>query len=384
MQYGWTQEQEAIRDTARQFARNKLLPGYQARDRGGRIDRDLLREMGELGLIGASVGEEFGGAGLDYVTQGIIAHELAYGDHSMSYPAMVGPALSDIIVRNAAPAQARSWVPRICRGEVLPGLGLTEPGHGSDAAHIVLRAVRDGNEYVLNGEKTSISYSDQCDVIILFARTDPEQAGARGVSTFIVPMDLPGISATAFNDLGTRAVGRGSVFFEDVRISQDCRVGPEGKGFSQVMVGFDFTRALIGLQCLGTAQASVDETWEYVQERKAFGSPIVRFEGVSFPLAEAETKLEAARMLCYKTLWLRTHNRPHTAEAAMCKWWPPKLAFDVIKDCLLLHGHGGYSDDFPHQQRLRDVLGLQIGDGTAQIMKLIVAREKGGRIAVPY
>jgi cyclohexanecarboxyl-CoA dehydrogenase len=136
--------------------------------------------------------------------------------------------------------------------------------------------------------------------------------------------------------------------------------------------------------CLAPAQASVEETWQYVQERKAFGSPIVRFEGVSFPLAEAETLLEAARQLCYKALWLRDQNRPHTAEAAMCKWWAPVVAFDVIKDCLLLHGHAGYSDDFPHQQRLRDVLGLQIGDGTAQIMKLIIAREKVGRIAVPY
>jgi cyclohexanecarboxyl-CoA dehydrogenase len=161
-------------------------------------------------------------------------------------------------------------------------------------------------------------------------------------------------------------------------------LGAEGKGFSQVMRGFDFSRALIGLQCLAPAAASLAETWSYVVERKAFGSPLAKFEGVTFPLAEGETLLEAATLLCYKTLWLRDRGEPHTAQAAMCKWWAPKVAFDVIQECLLLHGHAGYSTDFPHQQRLRDVLGLQIGDGTAQIMKMIIAREKVGRVAVPY
>ena len=150
------------------------------------------------------------------------------------------------------------------------------------------------------------------------------------------------------------------------------------------MGGFDFSRALIGLQCLAPAAASLAETWPYIVERKAFGSPLAKFEGVTFPLAEAETLLEAARLLCYKTLWLRDQDKPHTAEAAMCKWWGPKLAFEIIQSCLLSHGHAGYSTDSPHQQRMRDVLGLQIGAGTAQIMKMIIAREKVGRVAVPY
>ena len=384
MDFGLSAEQEAIRDTARQFAKTRLLPAYQTLDQTGALDRAVIREMGELGLIAATVAEALGGAGLDYLTQGLITEEVAYGDHSVSYVPLLSTLGADIIMGNGTPELQREWLPRICSGELLAGLGLTEPGHGSDAAHIVLRARRDGDEYVLNGEKTSISLSDQADVIILFARTDPADPGAHGVSAFVVPMDLPGVSRTHFDDVGTRGVGRGSIFFEDARIPARYRLGEEGRGFTQVMQGFDFSRAVIGLQCLGTAQASVDETWQYVQERMAFGSPIVRFEGVSFPLAEAETLLEAARQLCYKTLWLRDQGRRHTAEAAMCKWWAPKLAFDVIKDCLLLHGHGGYSDDFPHQQRLRDVLGLQIGDGTAQIMKLIIARERVGRIAVPY
>ena len=150
------------------------------------------------------------------------------------------------------------------------------------------------------------------------------------------------------------------------------------------MQGFDYSRALIGLQCVAAAQASLNEAWEYSREREAFGAPIAQYQGVSFPLAEAETYLTMARQLCYHTLDLRDRNLPHTAEAAMCKWYAPKTACEVIHQCLLTHGHYGYVLGSPHQQRYRDVLGLQIGDGTAQIMKLIIAREKLGRVAVQY
>ena len=172
------------------------------------------------------------------------------------------------------------------------------------------------------------------------------------------------------------------MFFDDVRVEETALIGVEGAGFRQVMGGFDYSRALIGLMVLAAARASLDESWAYIQERQAFGKPLAAYQGVTFPLAEAETMLEAARLLCYKTLWLRDQGRPHTAEAAMVKWWAPKLAFDVIHQCLLAHGHSGYSKDMAHQQRLRDVLGLQIGDGTAQIQKMVIARERVGRVAL--
>ena len=197
-------------------------------------------------------------------------------------------------------------------------------------------------------------------------------------------MDLSGVSVTTFDDVGSKIVGRSSVFFDDVKVPISRRLGEEGQGFRQIMHGFDYSRAIIGLQCLGPAQASLDETWDYVTEREAFGMPIAKFQGVTEPLAEAATQIAAARLLCYKTLWLRDQNLPHTSEAAMCKWWAPKLAFDIIHRCLLTHGHYGYSTDTPHQQRMRDVMGLQIGDGTEQIMKMIISRERIGRIAVPY
>jgi cyclohexanecarboxyl-CoA dehydrogenase len=169
--------------------------------------------------------------------------------------------------------------------------------------------------------------------------------------------------------MGTKAVGRGLVHLRGVRIPGDHLLGAEGKGFTQVMQGFDFSRALIGLQCIGTAQQSVDETWQYVSTREAFDRPLSTNQGVAFPLAEAETQLAAARLLCLRTLWLKDTGQPHTT--------------DVVGQCLLLHGQFGYRTDLPLEQRLRDVLGLQIGDGTAQIMKLIISRQKLGRELAP-
>lgn len=271
-------------------------------------------------------------------------------------------------------------------GEAIPAIALTEPGSGSDAASLTVRAIRDGDTYILDGEKNSVTFATQAQFAIVWARTGTPASGARGgISAFLVPMDVPGISATEFDDLGGRCAGRGAVFFDNVVVPADHLIGGQNKGFVQVMQGFDYSRALIGLQCLAVARQSLDETWKSTSERTSFGRPLIANQGVSFPLAEAETQLEACRLLCLKkTLWLKDNGLQHTAEAAMCKWWGPKLAFEIVQTCLLLHGHGGWSEEMPFAQRLRDVLGLQIGgDGTAQIMKLVIARQKkAGRDAV--
>ena len=243
----------------------------------------------------------------------------------------------------------------------------------------MLAARRDGNNYILKGEKSSISMADQADACVLFARTGKPEDGARGVSAFLVPMNTLGITTQRYRDLGSHAIGRCSIFFDDVAVPVENRLAAEGAGFVQVMQGFDFSRALIGLQVIGAAQASLDETWAYTQERQAFGAPIANNQGVTFPLAEAETMLAAIRQLCLHTLRLRDAGLPHTSEAAMCKWLGPKTAVEVIHQCLITNGHYGWSMDLPHQQRLRDVMGLEIGDGTAQIMKMIIARQKIGR-----
>ncbi len=375
------EDQLALQEAARRFSRERLLPHYQQRERDGKMDRKLLREMGELGLLGADVASEYGGLGVDGVTTGMIVEELAYGDFNIAAVILVMSLCGAIIARNASPAVAAEWLPKIPQGNAILALSITEPHCGSDAGALQLKARLDGDTYVLNGEKTSTTYCDSADAFIVFARTGTVESGARGVTAFLVPSNTPGLQVNCFDDLGSHCSGRGSVFFDDVRIPADHRIGDENKGFTQVMAGFDYSRALIALQCLGAAQASLDEAWAYVKEREAFGGPIARFQGVSFPLVEGETLVAAARQLSYHALALRDAGQPHTVEAAQVKWLAPKTAFDVTHQCALTLGHYGWSMDLPHQQRMRDVMGLEIGDGTAGIMKLIVARARAGREA---
>ena len=384
MDFDFTAEQQAIKDTADRFARDKLAPSYAARERARCIDRALVHEMGALGLIAPELPADLGGLGTDGVTAGIVVESVSAADLNVGYVCVLGSLVGMVLAGHARREVAQRLVPEISEGRQIVALGLTEPRGGSDASGLALSARRDGTGYVLNGEKTSISLVTQADSILVFARTGQPEQRARGVSAFLVPLAAKGISRTALDDIGSAAVGRGSVFFDDVRVDAEALVGGEGAGFYQVMNGFDYSRALIGLQVLAPAQASLEETWKYATERQAFGQPIARFQGVTEPLAEAETLLKAARLLCYNTLWLRDKGRPHTAEAAMCKWWAPKTAFEVAHRCLLTHGHYGYTRDLPHQQRMRDILGLMIGDGTEQIQKMIIARERIGRVAVPY
>lgn len=372
----------ALGEHARRFAQGRVAPGFQARDKTRVLDRDLMLEMGQMGFIAPELPEQYGGQGMGCLAAGVIHEEIARADLSLSYINLLASLNGQILAHHAAPEIAKPWLERLTQGRALLAIALTEPRGGSDAANLRLRMERVGDHYVLNGEKTSISAADQADAAVVFARTGSVEDGARGVSAVLVPMDLPGITRNRFDCHGQRAIGRGSIFFENVRVPVDHLLGDEGKGFVQVMQGFDFSRALIGLQVLAVAKVSLEETWEYAAQREAFGKPLSAFQGVSHPLAEYETQVEAARLLCLQTLWLKDRGLPHTAEAAMCKWWGPKLSYDVVHQCLLSFGHGGY-DRGPLEQRLRDVLGFQIGDGTAQIMKTIIARTHAGRDAVP-
>lgn len=374
-QFALSEDQIAFRETAARFAADVLAPGYKAREKSATVPLALRRQMGELGLIGVEFPEAYGGLGVDHVTAGVVLEAIAEGDFNVGYVQLLSSLCGAILARHAAPEIAADLLPKVVSGETLSCIALTEPQGGSDAASLRLKAVRDGDDWLLTGEKTSISMADQADWAVVFARTGTVESRAHGISAFLVDMKAPGITTTRFDDLGQLAIGRGSIFFDGVRVPATHMLGREGSGFVQVMQGFDFSRALIGLQCLSVARVSLAETWRYVQERKAFGKPLSDNQGVTFPLAEAETMVEAARLLCFKTLAAKDAGLPHTKEAAMCKWWPPKLAFEVVQTCLLLHGHAGWSVDLPFEQRLRDVLGLQIGDGTAQIMKLIIARE---------
>ena len=371
----FTDEQQSFRETALRFATDVLAPNSRAYATSGSVPLDVRRQMGELGLIGMELPERLGGLGVSYSTSGVVTEAIAEGDLSTSYIQLLASLCGTIIAEHARNDLAGEILPAVCRGETTIALALTEPRGGSDAATLRLRAARVGDHYVLDGEKTSISMADQADYAIVFARTGSDADRAHGISAFLVDLRAEGISRTRFTDLGQHAIGRGSLFFDKVVVPATQRLGEEGAGFVQVMQGFDFSRALIGLQCLSLARVSLAETWRYVAEREAFGKPLSANQGVTFPLAEAETHVEAARLLCYRTLALKDAHAPHTREAAMCKWLGPKVGFDVLQQCLLLHGHSGWSVELPFEQRLRDVLGFQIGDGTAQIMKMIIARE---------
>lgn len=375
MNFAFSDEQNAIRESVARFSAEVLAPGYRKRDKEGRVERETIQQMGEMGFLGGELPAEFGGSDLDCMTSGIIIEEMAKGDFNVAYIPLLTSLNGQIIASHASPDLAREWLGEITAGRKVACIALTEPQGGSDAANLRLKAERRGDAFVLNGEKTSISMADQADVAVVFARTGTVEQRASGISAFLVPMDLPGITTTRFEDAGQRAIGRGSIFFDNVEVPAANMLGDEGKGFKQVMQGFDYSRALIGLQCLALAQVSLDETWQWLTERQAFGQPLAAFQGLTHPLAEYQTYVHAARLQCFNSLWLKDNGLPHSTEAAMNKWWGPKLSFDVINQCLLAHGHTGYGEDLPFGQRSRDVLGLQIGDGTAQIMKKIITRE---------
>lgn len=375
MNFAFTEQQEAIRATIARFASERLAPRYRQREQAACIEREIVAELGQMGCLGGELPEALGGSGLDCVTTGVIVEEIAKGDFNVGYLPLLASLNGQIIAHHAQPELAQEWLSGITAGRKICCIALTEPHGGSDAANLKLKATRDGDSFLLKGEKTSISMADQADVAVVFARTGTQEQRASGISAFLVPMESPGISTSRFEDPGQRAIGRGSIFFDNVRVPADHMLGIEGQGFKQVMQGFDYSRALIGLQCLAVAQQSLDETWQWLTQREAFGQPLAAFQGLTHPLAEYQTYVQAARLQCYYALWLKDNQRPHTAEAAMNKWWGPKLAFDVIKQCMLAHGHTGWGEDLPFSQRMRDVLGLQIGDGTAQIMKNIIARQ---------
>ncbi|ENW90952.1 MULTISPECIES: cyclohexanecarboxyl-CoA dehydrogenase [Acinetobacter] len=377
-----TEELAFLAETVEKFAQKYIAPGFLARDQSRVFDRDLVKKMGEMGFIAPELPEQYGGQGMGRLAAGIIHEAVAKADLSFSYINLLASLNGQILAEHGQPEVVEPWLRKLTAGEAIFSIALTEPRGGSDAANLRLKIEREGDEYVINGEKTSISAADQADASVVFGRTGSVEDGAHGVTALLVPMDLPGISTTRFDCHGQRAIGRGSIFFDNVRVPVNHRLGDENKGFVQVMQGFDFSRALIGLQVLAVARVSLDEAWEYAAQREAFGQPLTAFQGISHPLAEYETQVEAARLLCLQTLWLKDNHLPHTSEAGMCKWWGPKLAYDVIHQCLLTFGHAGY-DRGVMEQRMRDVLGFQIGDGTAQIMKTIIARKKAGRKAVP-
>ena len=384
MDFEFTEDQQAFQDAVRTFSRKELAEGYLERAAKPEFPWEIHQRVAQLGVLSLLAGPEYGGEEIpDYMLTGIAMEELAYADFNVSN-CVLPPLIITSILREFASAEMQAeWMPGLVSGEKMVALGLTEPGSGSDAAGMRTTATRTDFGWRLRGEKTSVTAIPFATGAVIFAKTDPDR-GAKGVSAFMVPLDSPGVSLGPIRDFGWLPVGRGSISLDDVEIPYESLIGGEGEGFRTVMNNFDFTRPLLALTGIASAQASLDETVDYVKQRGAFGSTLSRFEGISFPLAEHSTYLDAARMICYRTLWKRNKGLPHTADAARSKWWGPLVASQAINDCLLIHGHYGYSTEYPHTQRLRDALAVQIADGTAQIQKIVIARELFGREFVPY
>jgi cyclohexanecarboxyl-CoA dehydrogenase len=373
LSFAFTDEQEQFRQAISDFARKRVAPGYMARARRSSYPMDLHAEMASLGVLGIGLPEQFGGTGdEDPVTLGIACEEIGAADVNLAAAPVTVGLTGAQLARGGTPAAQKRWLPGMIDGTELLAFGLTEPEAGSDAASIATTAVPVAGGWRISGEKNSVSHLHAAAATLVYARV-PGSTRSAGVSAFVVETDRPGVSVGSFTDMGQLPIGRGTLHLDEVFVPAENLVGAEGRGFATVMSHFDYSRAAIGLQCLGAARASLTETYAYVRERQAFGKPIAAFQGVSLPLAEHATLVDAARWACYRTLWLRQAGLPHTAEAAMCKWWAPVVAKDAIEACLLTHGHYGWSDELPFQQRFRDVFGYQIGDGTAQIQKQIIA-----------
>ncbi|MEM3670381.1 MAG: acyl-CoA dehydrogenase family protein [Thermoprotei archaeon] len=385
LNFSFTRDQEIFRESVREFGKREITKERIRRwDRDAKFDRELYTALAEQGLAGINLPAEYGGQGADSVTTGIAVEELAKLDFTVANLLIIDNILSGGILAAYARQKIKEQVlPPVCKGESHLGIALTEPHAGSDAANIKTVAKKEGDHYVLNGEKASISMIGVASYFTLFAKTNAA-AGSHGVSAFLLPIDAEGVSTYEFDDLGYRPLRRGGIILNNVRLPEENLVGEENQGFKIVMRQFDFSKTLLALACVGTALAALDDARSYAEERTAFGSPILKFEAVQFRLVEHYTTLEAARLLCYRTLWLRDQGLPYTREAAMCKWWIPKISFEAVHDALITMGNPAYTTEHLQEKRLRDVLGIEIGDGTADIQKIVVAREQFGREFVPY
>ncbi len=383
MDFDFSKEQKLIQKEVRRFAQEELAPRYSQWDREIKYPRELVKKMGELGYIGVSVSQELGGLGESYLTEGIVCEELSRGDCSLPMSTQVAGHLCAGLLEQGSSEVQKKFLDPFLAGEQICAFCLTEPGSGTDAGALQTSAERKGDAYVLNGEKSGITAIMDADFALVFARTAPGH-DARGVSCFVVPCKLPGVSMQAYEDLGCNAIVRGSLFLQNVEIPESYRIGEEGKGFRLAMRGFDISRIFLCLEAIAPALVSLQETMAHVKGRIAFGRPLASFEGVSFPIIEHFSLLEAVRLLCYKALWLRDQGQSSTKEAGMVKWMAPRFSTNAIRDCITLHGHYGYTREYPLEQRLRDVLAIEIADGTSQVSKLVVQRELMGREFLPY
>jgi isovaleryl-CoA dehydrogenase len=364
------------RDTVLDFARRELGPIAAEIDRDDRFPPDIFRRLGDLGILGVTVPEEYGGAGADLLTGVLAIEQLARVSPAvaLSYGAHANLCVHNLY-RNGTEDQRRTYLPPLCSGEWVGALAITEPDAGSDAMGITTRAVRDGDDYILNGRKLFITNGPIADVIIVYAKTDPD-AGSHGITAFIVEKGFPGFSVSrSLEKMGHRGSPTGELVFDDCRVPSRNILGRENEGVAVLMSGLDLERVFLAGEPVGIAEEALALSVRYSRERKQFGEPIGNFQMVQARLADMYTTTEAARWLVYRTAGVAEKGQPVHKEAAAAILFAAEVATKVCLDAVQVHGGYGYTLDAPVQMLLRDAKLLEIGAGTSEIRRLIIARE---------
>ena len=371
-------EQQMISDSVRAFASERLAP-YAARwDRDSTFPREQLAEMAQMGLLGVTVPEQWGGAGLDYVSLAVALEEIAAGDGATSTIVSVQALVCNIFSGYASDAQKERYLKPLARGDMLGCFCLTEPHVGSDAGAIKTRAERVGDEYVLNGVKQFITSGKNAQVAVVFAVSD-KAAGKKGISAFIVPTDAPGYVVTHIEEkLGQHASDTAQIAFENCRVPAANLLGPEGLGYRIALSNLEGGRICIAAQSVGMARAAFEAALKYAHERISFGKPIIEHQAVNFRLADMATQTEVARQMVLHAASLRDAGQPCLKEASMAKLFASEMAERVCSDAIQIHGGYGYVSDFPVERIYRDVRVTQIYEGASDIQRMVIGRALAG------
>lgn len=379
MDFSLTPEHELIRESAYKFGQTEVLPDIRERDREARSDRATLEKMGEAGMLGVSIPAKYGGSDTDYISLGIVCEELERADTSARVVMSVHSGLHSLtLLQWGTEEQKQRWLPDLATGKKVGAFGLTEPNAGSDAANIKTTAVRDGESYVLNGQKTWISLSDYADQFLVISRL-AESAAKAPFAAFIVDRNTPGFSSRPIHGkLGVRAGNTGEIFFQDMRVPKDCMLGEEGDGFKIAMSALDHGRYTVASGAVGIIQACLDACVKYANERTVGGEPIGRKQLVQQMIASMVQGREIGRLLYYKVGWMKNTGQRHTRECSLAKWTNCAAAFDAANKAVEVHGAYGYCDEFPVERYLRNSRGAVIYEGTHEIHTLLQAEYELG------
>jgi acyl-CoA dehydrogenase len=397
--FSFTEEQKLFRETIREFCEKNLTARSREIDENRRIPDEIIKGMAQLGLLGMTVSPEYGGSGADFTLATIATEELARSDNSVATAVLflVEAAWAYILDKYGTEKAKEEVLPKVTKGETFIGIGSTEPDVGSDIGALKMRAKKEGNAYVLNGEKAYISGVKEAQRLnggyVTIAKTAPE-LGHKGVTLFYVPINTPGITLTAvLENMGRMGISTGGFNAENAKIPEHYVIGEVNRGFYTAMEGFTHARVLVAAACIGSAQRAIEVGMDYIKQRKAFGRPIGKFEGIQFPLADAYTKLEAARLLVYKAAWMldefyeKGHFTHHDVNKAVApaKLFAGTAVFEIYKEVMLWHGAFGYTKECPLERGLRGVMSYIIGaEGSQNIMRIILGRELLGVDFIPY